>query len=516
MTGSLLLYLAYQGFALLLCIWAAASALQNVREHDPLHRAWTMLAALALPAVFGTALLAHLGGPSEFLWAEMLLPVVAFATTFVNVVTLHSQGVLLKMIHLPVFAWNGALTGIYTLRVLQDWLGLDLGVFGGSILHGHGLLQTWIGQRDAAANPCWLHLPLLFPLWLRYRLPHETTLLVGSVVAGFLVSLLAMRMPVARATILGYRMAATDVQVLEQRARTLRLGFVVRGADTADSSQLETWQSQLARLDARSVTFEVVPELVEQAPELQRLAEATELLRRGRELVVVVRPPARFGGVPARDLDELSRSMAKAHWLAAEHLRPDVLVAYVGPFGSLTDAIASPPTLERWQQAITRSAGEIRQACSTVKVAVAIDHAAPHTRELFQWLAGDRSPVDLCGFSILPHDQAYPEVSADLDMFERWMRSVPPRRHVRILLAGVSPHACGGELGQWSFLAAVLGFAQRAPSIEHVCVASLADSRDPTGLVANLGQPRLAFERLIQYAFTAREVERIRGGTPPR
>lgn len=509
MTGSLLLYLAYQGFALLLCLWAALSAMQNVREHDPLHRAWTLLAAFALPLAFGTALAAHLGGPRSLLWAEMLLPLVAFAITFVNVVTVHSQGFLLKLVHVPVFAFNAALTGIYTLRVLQDWLGLDLGIFGGSILHGHGLLQTWIGRSDAAANPHWLHLPLLLPLWLRFRLAHELTLLVLSVVSGLLVTLLAMRMPIARATVSGYRTAAVHVSALEKNAKPVRLGFAVRGLEVAEPRALDGWQDQLARLDAYSVTIELVPEHVEQTAVLDKIAAAVAPLRRGRELVVVVRPPQRFLSVPARDLGELASGMAKAHWLAAERLQPDVLVAFVGPFGSLANATASPPTLERWQQTITRAAREIRQARESVRVAVALDHAAPHTRELFKWLCHEQSPVDLAGFAMLPHQKTYTEVNADLDAFESWVRTAPPKRQVRMLLAGVSPHACGGELGQWSFLGAVLAFAQRVPGLDHVCVASLADMRDPTGLVANLGQPRLAFERLVQYAANARTAAKL-------
>jgi hypothetical protein len=505
MTGALFLYLAYQGFALLLCLWAACSALHNVREHDPLHRVWTLLAALALPAVFGSVLYAHLLGPRELLWAELLLPVVAFATTFVNVVTLHSQGLMLKLVHAPVFVLNATLTGIYTLRVLQDWLGLDLGIFGASILHGHGLLQGFVGQRDAAANPHWLHLPLILPLWLRYRFTHEATLLAGSVLASAFVGLLATRMPIARATVAGYRTVANHA-VLDELTRPLRLGFAVRGLDGLGHVETDVWQDQLARLGAASVTIEVTPEVVEQSDRLERIGRALEPLRRGRELVVIVRAPERFAGVPARDLNELAAAMAKAHWLAAERLRPDVLVAFVGPFGSLAEFIASPPTLERWQQAITRTAGEIRSADAKVKVAVAIDHAAPHTRELFAWLASAKSPVDVTGFAVLPHEKAYNEVSSDLDMFERWTRTAAPAKPVRVLIAGTSPHACGGELGQWSFLAAVLAFGQRVPAISEVTIASLADTRDPTGLMANLGQPRVAFDRLVELSGRMRKV----------
>jgi len=515
MTGPLLLYLAYQGFALVLCLWAVVTAVQDLREHDPFHRYWTLFTALALPLVFGAVLCAHLGGPRELAWAELLVPLVAFGTTFVNVVTLHSQGLLLKLLHLPLFTFNAALTGVYTLRVLQDWFGLDLGIFGGSILHGHGLLQTWIGDRDAAANPHWLQLPLLLPLWLRYGLPHELTLLLSSTIAGFLTSLLAMRMPVARATVAGYRTASAEVPGLGPRGRPLTLGYALRDPATAEASTLDRWQDQLARLDARSITVEVTPDRIEAPADLTTLVAAITPLRRGRELVVVVRPPVRFLGVPARDLAELAASMAKAHWLAAERLRPDVLVAFVGPFGSLAKTIASPPTLERWQQTITRAAGEIRQARPGVKVAVAIDHAAPHTRQLFQWLAAEESPVDIAGFSILPHEQTHAEVAADLNTFERWLRTVTPRRAVRVLLAGASPHACGGEVGQWTLLAAVLAFAQRLPAVEQVGIVSLADARDPTGLVANMGQPRLAFERLVQYAAVLR-LANASTGTPPR
>lgn len=517
MTGSLLLYLAYQGFALLLCLWAATSAMQNVREHDPLHRLWTLFAALALPLVFGTVAWAHHGGPRELLLAEALLPLVAFATTFVNVVTLHEQGVLLKLVHLPVFVWNATLTGIYALRVLQDWIGIDLGIFGGSILHGHGLLQGFIGSRDASSNPHWLHMPLVLPLWLRYRLPHEATLLTASVVASALMGLLATRMPIARVTVAGYRTAVAQSHTLDQLTRPIRLGFSIRDVQGASDATRDAWQDQLARLHAASVTIELLPEQVEDLAVLDVIAATCEPLRRHRELVVVVRPPERFAGVPARDLGELASAMAKAHWLAAERLAPDVLVAFVGPFGSLSGAIASPPTMERWQQTITRAANEIRQANPAVKVAVAIDHAAPHTRELFQWLAGSRSPIDVTGFSILPHEKTYAEVSADLDTFERWTRQSATDKPVRILLAGVSPHACGGELGQWSLIAAVLAFAQRTSTIGDVTIASLADARDPTGLLANLGQPRVAFDRLVDYAAQMRRLAAMRESlAPPR
>ena len=140
-TGSLLFFLAYQGFALLLWLWAAATALQNVREHDGAHRLWTLLAAVAMPIVFAGHLVAHHGGPRALLWIELLVPVTAFLTTFANVATLHTQGFLLKVVHLPVFAFNAILTGVYTLRVLQSWVGLDVGNLGTSLVVGHCLLH---------------------------------------------------------------------------------------------------------------------------------------------------------------------------------------------------------------------------------------------------------------------------------------------------------------------------------------------------------------------------------------
>ena len=91
MTGSLLLYLTYQGFALLLCLWAACSTMQDRREHDPLHRVWTLLAAVSLPLGFGLALGGRLGGPPQLLWIEIALPFIAFATTFTAMVVIATS-----------------------------------------------------------------------------------------------------------------------------------------------------------------------------------------------------------------------------------------------------------------------------------------------------------------------------------------------------------------------------------------------------------------------------------------
>lgn len=491
MTGSLLFFLAYQGFALLLCVWAAVTALENVREHDGAHRAWTLLAAVATPLVFAGHLVAHHGGPPGLLFVELLVPACAFAVTFVNVATLHGQGLLLKLVHFPVFAWNAAITGIYALRILQSWLGVDLGA---SLVLGHGMLQDWVGQRGAPSNPVWLHMPLLLPLWLRYRAPHEVTLLTSSAIAGVLLTAFTLRMPVAHPIATGHGEVARAVADNLLPARGL--GIALGRAERLDARAVDKCTELLAQLEPTTLTVHVACETAEQPARLDALNQRLATLRQGRELTVVMQPPKRFLGIPARDLSELASAMAKAHWLAAERLAPELLVVFDGPFGSLARYTAAPPTLDHWQTAIGRAADDVRQANRQVKVAVSLDHPAPHTRELFQWLVASKSPIDVAGFSLNAGSHGQSEFATDLEVLEHWAGKVTCARPLRIFFASANPLACGGDLGQWGGLAATLRLAQRASRIEAVCVGPLLDGTDGDGLTTRLGRPRLALREL--------------------
>lgn len=495
MTPSLVLYLALTAATLALCLWAAGTALARGEGHGGSHRAWTLLTAVLLPLVALATALAATPGYGDWMPAAAALPVLVIAATWANATTLRRQSWWLRILHLPVFAFNASLAGIYTVRVVQDLSGIDLGDWGTAITAGHAALQTRVGGPGAFDNPIWLHLPILLPLSLRYRWPHRFALLGCSAIAGGMLAALFATMPAAYHRTQSFRTTPVSEQLL--LPPSLGVGTKVPWGDRVLSAEeRDAWRAHVLDLGIDHVAVEVTPDSFENTALLDQLVAEVERARsQGLRVFVLTAPPAAYSLVPARDLRELRTAMSRMHWLAAERLRPDLLVLYSGPFGRLSRKLARVDTIEQWLDSIRQSAQEARQANPEVKLAVAIESRGPHSEELFRALKSDRSPVDVVGLDVFPDQLTLGEVRGALRALRRWIERSPGPRPVAILETGACPQTCGGELGQWTLLATVLRFAGDL-GLQGVCIDALCDRDTARGLIARDGRQRLAYDEL--------------------
>lgn len=494
-TSSLVLFLALTAATVALCLWAAASALPPADGHGGSHRAWTLLAALLLPPVALATALAGTPRFAQLMPVGAVLPVLVIAGTWSNVTTLRWQSWWVKVLHFPVMVFNATLAGLYALRCVQDLSGIDLGDWGTAITAGHAALQVRIGHASATDNPIWLHLPLLLPICLRYRWYHRIVLLLGSALSVVLLSLLVAAMPAAFHRSQSFR-AQPNEQALVLPP-SLGVGAKVPWADRLlDDDDRQRWRDHVLDLGVDHVAIEVTAASFDDPLLGMQLQQEIAFARsHGLRIVVLTAPERSFALVPARDLRELSLSMSRVHWLAAEKLQPDLLVLYSGPFGRLAKMTAQIGTIAQWTETIRRSAAEARQGNPDVKLAVAIEGRAPHDEELFRKLRADDSPVDVVGLNVFPGAQRLGELQDGLRLLGRWIERSPGNKEIAIIETGACPQTTGGELGQWQFLTTVIRFAA-VNGLRFVCIDALCDRDTAHGLVARDGHLRLAYEEL--------------------
>ncbi len=508
MSAALLLFGLYTGFAVLCSLWAAATAAMKVREHTAAHRAWTFLAATLLPPVTVLAAIGDMLGHPELRPLIALLPVLTIAAIWSSVMTLRDQGLWRKGLHLPVFALNALLGGIYAVRAVQEISGEDLGLAGTALTAAHAHVQTWVGHAGADQNPYWLHLPLLMPLCLRFRWPHHLLLFLAACAAAALLAVFVLVTPFAYQKAESFRQPVPAPTSLPAE---LRIGLKVPWGDRLyDDETLLRWRRDLLALGVDHVTFEVSPDTFEDEPLLRQLLSEVQFAREhSLRLVAIAMPPLQFRAVPARDLRELAAAMGKAQWLAAERVQPDLLVLFCGPFGQLRTLAVRSPTLPEWAATIEESAKAARQANPAVQVGVSIETRGPLAAELFRLLKASDSVVDVVGLSIYVGDRTLPEVEQALAGLATWCTRTPGSRPVRILEAGASPYSCGGEAGQWSFLVTLLAHAERIPGLEGITIDGLTDREAALGITTADGRARRACRELTSLL-------QARGARPPR
>jgi hypothetical protein len=494
-----LLFLVITAFCLTLSLWAAASAAMRIAEHGGTHRAWTMVAATLLPPAAAAAALGPIMGWPQLQPVIVVVPILILAGTWSNMMTLRDQGLQLKLLHMPVLAFNASLAGIYSVRAVQELAGFDLGTWGTAITGGHSLLQTWVGQTNSSAQTIWLHLPFLMPLWLQYRWTHKLVLTISSVFSLALLGLLTLLMPLA------YQRAEQFRQPLDNSSLEdlPMMGVKVNWGDRILSEDVrDRWRSQFMGMGADCMVIDVSPELFSDQDLFTQTKNEIELARRhGIEIALICRPPMEFSWLPASNLQDFSREMAKLQWLAAERLEPDLLVLFAGPFGRLRSLTHDSPTIEEWREKIVRSAQEAKQANKKVAVAVAFENLAPHTRKLFAALAKDDSPIDVLSFFVHSTNleaKRRRELFVTLDL---WCSETDTEKPIWILEAGASPRETGGELGQWYFLDALIQDARRRNQVRAFCIDALSDGLNSFGITTTAGRPRLAYRKLQNLIF---------------
>ena len=494
-TLSLFLYLVLAGHCTILCLWTAGSAALRVPEHGGAHRFWAFLSASLLPPAVAATVLGVALGHDLLTPLGILLPVLVLAATWANAVTLRGQGIGLRLLYFPVFAFNTLLVGIYTVRIAQDLCGADLTVFGTAITGAYGLLQDRVGQIGADSNPVWLHLPFLLPLCLRFRWPHKAALLLSSAVSCGLLAVLLTAMPFAYTRAKSYWDANPPTLELTQHFNVgVQVPWALR---VAPPEQRQLWRQQILELGARSVSFVARPDLFEDRALLHQVQEEIGFARdRGLEIVALAMPPAELHLRPAKDVVELGEVMAPLHWLLAEKLSPDLLILFAGPFGQLTPFTTRPGRIDEWMEVYRLRATEVAQANPAVRVAVSLESRAPHAAEMFRRLKAPESPVHVVGLSVFPGHHTMSEMEGCLDLLTLWCERAPGDKPVRILETGASPYGHGGERGQWNFLQTVLEFCITARNVTGATIVNLTDRELAFGLLAADGRRRHAWHQL--------------------
>jgi hypothetical protein len=493
----LLIYLCVTACALLLCLWAGTSAIfTDVERHGGMRRGITVSAAFGSLLVTGTAAVAIAVGSPRLILAATALPVLTLCAAWSNLFTMQDRNLAGKFFTLPLLVYNLLLTGVYATWCLQELAGLDLGAWGAALVAGDAFVQAHVGHATALESPTWFHLPLVLPI--------NTGLLAGAAtglgfgLGSFLVMLFVMVMPHATAHSRSYYHAVPR----DLAPVPCHLGVKVPWGDRRlDGPMRERIRHRLQHLGVAFVTCDVGgptfddPILLEQVT--AELAWARET---GLEVTAVVQPSPRFRTFPAASLTELREDMAHTQWLAAEKLSPDLLVLFAGPMGRLDLVVTAAPRLEDWLAAISRSAGEARQANQDVRLAVSIDRNDSVGEELFRFLKADDSPVDAVGLSIFPGDRSLMAMETDLERLERWCVRTPGDRPVRVVECGCIPQVNGGERGQWNLINRVLRFAADSPTIDHVSIDSLYDPHRNLGLINWIGRRRATYLELVKLA----------------
>lgn len=516
MAASILNYLIVTLVAVALCIWAAGSAVPRVQEHEPRHRLWTLIGAALLLPTFAAAVLSVPLGQPMLAYGAILLPAVVVCGTWSNIMTLRDQHLALKILHLPIFLFNAALVGLYAVRVTQDFLAEDLGTWGSALTLAHVEVQTRVGCDAAASNPIWLHLPFLLPLYLRFRWYHVAALTTAGVLSTAMLVMLFAAMPMAYNRASSYRnpppqdswpIPSTQASPTSRPSPRVRPVGVKApwGLQVLSTTTLRQVRDALLDLGTPTVAVDVSADtFADERLNGQLARELAWARKHNMPVVAICRPSRSLHVLPSASLEDLRRELAQTQWLAAENLKPALLVLFAGPFGRLAATTQESPTIDAWLQAIARSAREARQANPDVKVAVAIESLAPHAAELFRRLRADDSPADLdvVGLSVFPRQRLMPDLDKHLSRLCGLVTGSAGSRRVEILEAGCSPHETGGELGQWHFLMRVLALANRVDAIQAVCIDALSDPGSTRGLLTWTGRRRLAF-RLLDATTTA-------------
>lgn len=500
MSSALLLYLLYSGLAVALCVWTALLAAQPIEEHKPMHRGLTLLPALLLPPAVGIATLAWPFGRPELLLALLAVPPLALAAEVSAGMTLSGQNILVRLLHVPVAAWNATLVVIYLLRAGLELGGTDVSTEMAALVNAHAHLQRNVGQVDALAAPFWFHIPLMMPLWLRYGVAHILALLVSSTVAVAMLGLLALQMPWGFDQAEGFRDGGTDIVSLRS---DLEVGVSIPVLSTPPAAWAPTrmsrgaWDAQqlaLQELDPQIVSVEIGPDTLEDVSAMERLLELREAAHGdGRKFIVTARPPERFDRRPADDLERLASAMGDVHRAAAARLRPDLLVLYAEPYGRLADCIASPATIDDWVERVRKDSIVPKRAVPGLRVAVTLSSRAAHAEELFLRLSKPSSPVDAVGLMLRPDRMTMGDVQAALKTWKGWAALHPKGKEIWVLDTGAVPAVVGGELGQWRFLREVLMFAHDTARVRGVAFESIVDRKRASGLLAAFGRHRMAF-----------------------
>ncbi|GEM_PF-5907194 len=498
----------FAAWTLLALVFAAASLAAALFNRKELARRVPLLfltvAFLMVPAAFcaGASILERFG------WAAplgFLFPILCLLAAWLQFHSLHESPWPARLMATPVFALDILLGVVWLLRLLENTIGLDLGVHAEAVSVGYAVLQATVGHPDAVYLPVLVHIPLLLPPLRNWRGPVGNMVLLGSALpATALLILWASFMPGAWTIAASYR--APSVSGKPPLKRSDQVFYMRHGPTLWGKSFLvhrKRDRAALEELGAGGVLLTAGAELGKDEKAWARLEEEVAWARKKGLKVILAAFPAGEWLAAREPLDALVKQMEPFHWKLAEELSPDTLVLWWEPVLLGAEFLASKPHPDQWAQAVRATARPIRTAFPKIRLTVCLGSPYPDTRNLLQRIAAPDFPLDEVGLSIVPYLTPLDgkrSLEARLQLARDWITLTAGAKPFALLRAGTSPVPVGGEKAQVMTLARILSWAADIGAIRSVAVHSLADYTEDLGVITPLGRHRPAYALLRKFA----------------
>jgi hypothetical protein len=373
-----------------------------------------------------------------------------------------------------------------------------------AVLAAHRATLTYVSPA-ALVSAATLSVPILTPIFRARWSASATVRLIIATLAACWTTVLALEIPRALRALTSYAPYASD-RLRERPDGDFAVGIkllplldgpppaVALRSDLAlaDTLGVSTLRIDLSPAAATSVT-------------LDSLRRSLEHLARDSTLLVVAladHPPMVFAHRP-RVLDEPRRLAALDR--IARALHPDYVLPVVEPYGAAARVHGRLP-LERWRDYLSRAAAVVHRVDPSIRVGVSASSYDSADSALYAWAAAADSPVDVPGFSFVPHATGARALDAQHRIADRWMRAAHPTKPQWVWAVQGLPMA-HGEANQERTLWGTLAWATARSTIKGLIVAEAGDYETTTGLRAPDGRLRRAAFALARAVKALRETE---------
>ena len=175
----------------------------------------------------------------------------------------------------------------------------------------------------------------------------------------------------------------------------------------------------------------------------------------------------------------------------ARRLRPDILLPAVDPYSTGSRAIGTQPP-EYWIDYLTRSARIAHFVNKRIRVGVSASSYGSRDSTLYYWAAGQNSPMDVVGFSMMPDFKGARTLNDNMRVAQRWMHSFDAKSKPHWVTAAGGYPLAHGEKSQELALWGVLSWATTQPQIKGLIVSEAGDYDVMSGLRSANGRYRSA------------------------
>ena len=397
----------------------------------------------------------------------------------------------------PIFAYNLiiAIVALSRFGISRGFIPPDFGL---ALSAAHASALGFFFGAPALWGPAFLMVPLMSPSlparWRFSRFIRGGIALSAAAIAG----LVMLEMPNAFDATKSYSRYAKE-QLQEHPDGDFQIGLKVlpdlRGAPPPLA--LDRDISLVDSLGVDAVSLVIDPE----GANLGALDSITRTVddRRADSAIVIIslgypkdaerqfaKSPADYTKARIADVDRIARK-----------LRPDILIPAIDPYGAGSRAIGTQPP-EYWIDYLTRAARIAHFVNRRIKVGVSASTYGSRDSTLYYWAAGQQSPVDVVGFSMMPDFQGVVHLNTYMGLAQRWMHSFDAKPKPNwVFAAGGFPLAHGEksqELAMWG----VLAWATSQPQIKGLVVNQAGDYDVMSGLRSANGRYRSAVGALIR------------------